>query len=37
MKVSLNDAYNMTVSDRKDFIKIHNKLMNKQKERMGGK
>ena len=37
MKMTMVDLYNLPVSDRHDFIKIHNKVMKEQKAKMGGK
>ena len=37
MEINLNDIYNIPVSDRRDFIKIHNKINKERKEKMGGK
>lgn len=34
MKLSMEDLYNMTVADRKSYIVIHNKQMEKEKERL---
>lgn len=34
MKLSMEDLYNMTVADRKSYIMIHNKQMEKEKERL---
>ena len=33
----MSDVYNLPISDRRDFIKVHNKLMREQREKMGGK
>lgn len=33
----MKDVYNTPVSDRREFIKIHNKINKKRKEGMGGK
>ena len=33
MKLSMEDLYNMTVADRKSYIVIHNKQMEKEKDR----
>ena len=30
----MEDLYNMTVADRKDFIAIHNRQMEKEKDRL---
>ena len=34
MKLSMEDLYNMTVADRKTYIAIHNKQVEKEKERL---
>lgn len=34
MKLSMEDLYNMTVADRKNYIAIHNKQMQKERERL---
>lgn len=34
MELSMEDLYNMTVADRKSYIVIHNKQVEKEKERM---
>ena len=34
MKLTMEDLYNMPVADRKDFIAIHNKQMEKERERL---
>jgi hypothetical protein len=34
MKLSMEDLYNMTVADRKSYIVIHNKQMEKEKEKL---
>ena len=34
MKLSMEDLYNMTVADRKNYIAIHNKQMQNEKERL---
>lgn len=34
MKMRMEDIYNLPVSDRKDFIKIHNKITREQNEKM---
>ena len=34
MKLSMEELYNMTVADRKSYIMIHNKQMEKEKERL---
>ena len=34
MKLSMEDLYNMTVADRKDFIAIHNRQTEKERERL---
>lgn len=34
MKLSMEDLYNMTVADRKSYIMIHNKQVEKEKERL---
>ena len=34
MKLSMEDLYNMTVADRKTYIVMHNKQMEKEKERL---
>lgn len=34
MDLSMEDIYNMTVSDRKSYIIIHNKQVEKEKERL---
>lgn len=34
MKLSMEDLYNMTVADRKDYIAIHNRQMEKERERL---
>lgn len=33
MKLSMEDLYNMTVADRRTYISIHNKQMEKEKEK----
>lgn len=33
MKLTMEDLYNMTVADRKDYIAIHNRQMEKERER----
>lgn len=33
----MKDVYNTPVSDRREFIKIHNKIGRERKEKMGGK
>ena len=37
MEMDMKDVYNTPVSDRREFIKIHNKINKKRKEGMGGK
>lgn len=37
MEMDMKDVYNTPVSDRREFIKIHNKISKKRKEGMGGK
>lgn len=34
MELSMEDLYNMTVADRKSYIVIHNKQVEKEKERL---
>ena len=34
MNLSMEDLYNMTVADRKDFIVIHNRQMEEERERI---
>ena len=34
MNLSMEDLYNMTVADRKTYIAIHNKQVEKEKERL---
>lgn len=34
MKLSMEDLYNMTVADRKDFIAIHNRQTEKERDRL---
>ena len=34
MELSMEDLYNMTVADRKTYIAIHNKQVEKEKERL---
>ena len=34
MNLSMDDLYNMTVADRKTYIIIHNKQVEKEKERL---
>ena len=34
MKLSMEDLYNMTVADRKSYIVIHNKQMERERERL---
>ena len=34
MELSMEDLYNMTVADRKAYIAIHNKQVEKEKERL---
>ena len=34
MKLSMEELYNMTVADRKSYIMIHNKQVEKEKERL---
>ena len=34
MELSMEDLYNMTVADRKTYIAIHNKQVEKDKERL---
>lgn len=34
MKMRMEDIYNLPVSDRKDFIRIHNKVTKEQNEKM---
>ena len=34
MDLSMEDLYNMTVADRKSYITIHNKQVEKEKERL---
>ena len=34
MDLSMEDLYNMTVADRKTYIAIHNKQVEKEKERL---
>ena len=34
MNLSMEELYNMTVSDRKNYILIHNKEVEKEKERL---
>ena len=34
MELSMQDLYNMTVADRKAYITIHNKQIEKKKERL---
>lgn len=34
MEISMEDIYNMTVADRKSYINIHNKQVEKEKERL---
>jgi hypothetical protein len=34
MELSMQDLYNMTVADRKAYITIHNKQIEKEKERL---
>ena len=34
MKLSMEDLYNMTVADRKTYIKIHNRQMKIEKDRL---
>lgn len=34
MGLSMNDIYNMPIMDRKSFIAIHNKELEKQKEKL---
>ena len=34
MELSMEDLYNMTVADRKSYIMIHNKQVEKEKERL---
>jgi len=34
MNLSMEDLYNMTVADRKSYITIHNKEVEKEKERL---
>ncbi len=37
MEMDMKDVYNIPVSDRREFIKIHNKIGRERKEKMGGK
>jgi hypothetical protein len=37
MEMKMEDIYNVPVSDRRDFIKVHNKVNKERKEKMGGK
>lgn len=34
MKMKMDEIYNLPVSDRKEFIKIHNKITKEQNDRM---
>ena len=36
MKMSFDEIFNTSVSDRKDYIRIHNKIMSEQKAKSGG-
>ena len=36
MKMGFDEIFNTSVADRKDYIKIHNKLMAEQKAKSGG-
>lgn len=37
MKLSMDDLFNLPVSDRHDYVAIHNKVVNEQKQKMSGK
>lgn len=36
MKMGFDEIFNTSVSDRKDYIRIHNKIMSEQKAKSGG-